>query len=62
VDARDVHAWKGIFASGAGSVVGLFRTWGRAQDIAVGLDRVFELLDLEPEVQDAPDAIALPPA
>ena len=29
----------------------LFRTWGRVQDIAIGLDRVFELLDLEPEVQ-----------
>jgi ABC-type multidrug transport system fused ATPase/permease subunit len=55
------NAWKGIFASGAGSVVGIFRTWGRAQDIAVGLDRVFELLDLEPEVRDAPDAIALAP-
>ncbi len=53
------NAWKGIFASGAGSVVGIFRTWGRAQDIAVGLDRVFELLDLEPEVQDAPDAMPL---
>jgi len=55
------NAWKGIFASGAGSVVGIFRTWGRAQDIAVGLDRVFELLDLEPEVTDAPDAVALAP-
>ncbi|MBM4336166.1 MAG: ABC transporter ATP-binding protein [Deltaproteobacteria bacterium] len=55
------NAWKGLFASGAGSVVGIFRTWGRAQDIAVGLDRVFELLDLEPEVKDAPDAIALAP-
>jgi ATP-binding cassette subfamily B protein len=55
------NAWKGIFSSGAGSVVGIFRTWGRAQDIAVGLDRVFELLDLEPEVKDAPDAIAMAP-
>ena len=55
------NAWKGIFSAGAGSIVGIFRTWGRAQDIAVGLDRVFELLDLEPEVKDAPDAIALAP-
>jgi ABC-type multidrug transport system fused ATPase/permease subunit len=55
------NAWKGLFASGSGSVVNLFRTWGRAQDIAVGLDRVFELLDTEPEIQDAPDAIALAP-
>ena len=29
---------------------------GRDQDIAIGLDRVFEVLDLEPEVQDAADA------
>jgi len=55
------NAWKGIMSAGAGSVVGIFRTWGRAQDIAVGLDRVFELLDLVPEVEDAPDAIALAP-
>nr|MDJ0785765.1 ABC transporter ATP-binding protein [Myxococcota bacterium] len=26
------------------------------QDVAIGLDRVFEVLDLEPEVEDAPDA------
>jgi ABC-type multidrug transport system fused ATPase/permease subunit len=37
------------------------KTWGRTQDIAIGLDRVFELLDVEPEVQDADDAIPLPP-
>lgn len=55
------NAWKGIFSAGGGSVVNVFRTWGRAQDIAVGLDRVFELLDLVPEVEDAPDAIALAP-
>jgi len=53
------NAWKGLFSAGAGSVVGIFRTWGRAQDIAIGLDRVFELLDLEPEVKDAPDALPL---
>jgi ABC-type multidrug transport system fused ATPase/permease subunit len=55
------NAWKGMFASAAGAQIGLMRTWGRAQDIAVGLDRVFELLDAEPEIADAPDAIALPP-
>jgi ATP-binding cassette, subfamily B, bacterial len=37
----------------------LYRTWGRIQDIAIGLDRVFEVLDLEPEVRDAPDAVVL---
>jgi ABC-type multidrug transport system fused ATPase/permease subunit len=38
-----------------------FRTWGAAQDVTIGLDRVFELLDLEPEVKQAADAIPLPP-
>ena len=36
-----------------------FRTWGRAQDIAIGLDRVFEVMDRRPEVEDEPDAIPL---
>jgi ABC-type multidrug transport system fused ATPase/permease subunit len=39
----------------------IFHTWGQMQDIAIGLDRVFELLDLKPEVEDAPSAIAMPP-
>lgn len=52
---------KARFGDGAGQLRGLLRTWGRTQDIAIGLDRVFEVLDLEPEVRDAPDAVALPP-
>jgi len=40
--------------------VSLFNTWGFVQDIAIGLDRVFELLDLEPEVKDEDDAIKMP--
>lgn len=47
------------FAGGADQVRRLFSTWGRVQDIAIGLDRVFELLDLEPDVRDAPGAAAL---
>ena len=39
----------------------IFHTWGQMQDIAIGLDRVFELLDLKPEVEDAPNALAMPP-
>src|SRR5712692_8996681 len=39
----------------------LFSTWGQMQNIAIGLDRVFELLDRQPEVEDAPDAVAMPP-
>jgi ABC-type multidrug transport system fused ATPase/permease subunit len=49
------------FGDGTGSLRRVFRTWGAAQDVTIGLDRVFELLDLEPEVQDAAGAIALPP-
>ncbi|MDX1649846.1 MAG: ABC transporter ATP-binding protein, partial [Myxococcota bacterium] len=52
---------KARFGDGAGSLRQVFRTWGRAQDVAIGLDRVFEVLDLEPEVRDAPDAMPLPP-
>ena len=50
---------KARFGDGASQARHLFRTWGRTQDIAIGLDRVFEVLDLEPEVQDAEDAIPL---
>ena len=30
-----------------------------AQDMAMGLRRVFDILDIEPEVKDAPDAVPL---
>ncbi|HVP31237.1 MAG TPA: ABC transporter ATP-binding protein [Myxococcota bacterium] len=53
--------FKERFGEGAGGLVALFRTWARVQDLAIGLDRVFEVLDLEPEVKDAPDAVAVPP-
>ena len=39
-----------------GSLESLITVWGRAQDMAVGLNRVFEILDLEPEIMDAPNA------
>lgn len=46
-----------VFKDRAGDMTGagrnLFRMWGRLQDVAIGLDRVFEVLDLEPEVKDA---------
>ena len=44
------------FGDGTASLRQLFRTLGRAQDVAIGLDRVFELLDAEPDVRDAPGA------
>ncbi len=39
------------------SFYGLMETWGYAQDLAMGLKRVFDILDLEPEVSDRADAI-----
>ncbi len=53
--------FKVRFGDGTSAAHLLLRTWGRVQDVAIGLDRVFEVLDLEPEVQDAPDAVELPP-
>ncbi|NNL65727.1 MAG: ABC transporter ATP-binding protein, partial [Myxococcales bacterium] len=53
--------FKDRFGSGARGFRSLLRTWGTGQDVAIGLDRVFELLDLEPEVTDAPDAVPLEP-
>jgi ABC-type multidrug transport system fused ATPase/permease subunit len=35
--------------------------WGRAQDLVIGLDRVFETLDRAPDVRDAPGATPLLP-
>lgn len=48
--------FKDRFGDGTNSIRRLFRTWARVQDVAVGLDRVFEVLDYEPEVRDAADA------
>ncbi|MFI5308889.1 MAG: ABC transporter ATP-binding protein [Polyangiales bacterium] len=54
------NTFKQRIGDGMQASIGLFALWGRMQDIAIGLDRVFELLDLEPEVKDAPDAVELP--
>ncbi len=48
-------------ADATGSLVALIGLWGRAQDMAVGLGRVFEILDLEPDIVDKPDATSLAP-
>ena len=41
----------------SGDVRKLLRDWMTAQDMAMGLRRVFDILDIEPDVQDAPDAV-----
>ena len=67
--AVGVSAWSlGLF-NGAKALAGystqgvesLFGLWAKVQDVAVGLDRVFEVLDIEPEVEDAEDARELEP-
>ena len=55
------NAFKMQFGNGSDSIRDLFRSWARIQDVVIGLDRVFEILDLEPEVQQADDAVPLPP-
>ena len=44
-----------------GAVNQLINVWGRAQDMAIGLSRVFEILDMEPEIVDAVDATEMAP-
>jgi ABC-type multidrug transport system fused ATPase/permease subunit len=53
------NSFKGQLGGASGQVRSLMSLWGRTQDIAIGLDRVFAILDLEPEVRDAPDAVEL---
>lgn len=53
------NSFKTFSGTMSEQVEGLFSLWGRAQDIAIGLDRVFEVLDMEPEVDDSPGAVPL---
>lgn len=53
------NVFKERFSDGAGSLRRLFRAWADAQNMAVGLNRVFEILDLEVEIRDARDAAPL---
>ena len=52
--------FKDRFGDGAHSQHHLLDLWGTVQDVATGLDRTFELLDLETEVEDAQDAVSMP--
>ena len=42
------------------SVRDLVERWTQAQDMAMGLDRVFDILDIEPDVRSSPDAKPMP--
>ncbi len=48
-------------ASGVTAAEDGIRSWGRGQDALVAMDRVFDILDMEPEVADEADAVELPP-
>ena len=47
------------FHESTGDVRLLMRMWLTAQDMAMGLRRVFDILDIEPEIVDADDAVPL---
>jgi len=48
------------FLKTSDQVRGLLRSWTSAQDMAMGLDRVFNILDIEPDVKNDPDAVPMP--
>ena len=52
--------FKDRFGEGTNAQQRLMDLWGSLQDVATGLDRTFELLDLEREIEDIPNAIAMP--
>ena len=45
----------------SGLTQGLLTQWTTAQDMAMGLERVFGILDIEPDVVDDPNAVAMRP-
>lgn len=47
---------KGQFGNASIQVGGMVQQWAQAQDMAMGLDRVFNILDIEPDVKNDPDA------
>ena len=50
---------QGQFRSSANNLRKLLRDWMTAQDMAMGLRRVFDILDIEPDVQDREDAVPI---
>ena len=54
------YTWtRDQFHESTGDVRKLLRDWMTAQDMAMGLRRVFDILDIEPDVQDDPYAVPL---
>ena len=48
---------KGELLASTNTLRGLMRQWLTAQDMAMGLQRVFDILDIEPDVKDDENAI-----
>ncbi len=55
------NATRSLSGMACDAIQGIATLWGRAQDMVIGLDRVFETLDRVPEIRDAPGASPLPP-
>ena len=54
------YTWaRDQFHESSGDVRKLLRDWMTAQDMAMGLRRVFDILDIDPEVKDDPNAVPL---
>ena len=47
------------FRESSGDIRLVLRGWMTAQDMAMGLRRVFDILDIEPDVKDRPDAVPM---
>ncbi|MCY3857334.1 MAG: ABC transporter ATP-binding protein [Gammaproteobacteria bacterium] len=48
---------RGEFRGSANSLRWLLRNWMTCQDMAMGLKRVFDILDIEPDIKDDPSAV-----
>ena len=50
---------EGQFRESSHDIRGVLNGWMVAQDMAMGLRRVFDILDIEPDVKDSPDAVPM---
>lgn len=54
-----VNWTKKQYAEATTDIRAILRNWLTAQDMAMGLRRVFDILDTEPDVKDKPDAVPM---
>lgn len=53
------NSFKDRFGAGSGAARSSMGLWSIIQDVATGLDRTFELLDLKAEVVESPEAVPM---